>query len=1290
MVPSPFFSKNKSQMSEVSRRITIYLETGDAEAAQVRLEAKQQKLLQTITKLKEQSAKYNKEIAEGSKTSEAALARNNTQLANTSKELDKTTQALERTNLKVAGVLSPSFNELNATVRKLGMELKTLSSDDTGFELKKKQYLDAKKALDQYANSISVTKNGLKDMLSTAKGVAVGVLVGGALQAAGAALLAGIQTVFKANTELDASVKNLSAITGATGNDLDFLKQKAIDLGSTGARGAKDYVEAMKLIGSAKPELLSNKEGLVEVTKAAKLLANASGLELPDAAKRLTDALNQYGAPAEEATKYVDALAAAAKYGAAEVPQVTDALLEFGTQAKSSNISIYESTAAIELLAEKGIKGAEAGTQLRNVFLRMSAVNSLSKEALTSLAQAGVNTKILTDNTLSLETRLKEFGKISNDTTALVNVFGKENFNAGQIVLQNIPRYAQLAEQIKETGVASTQAGVNTATLSNQWERLKNTITTLFLGIDTSPLAGIVGAFADAARAAGEYFGIIKSGSQLMEQERVDLLKTEVAITSLNVGSTERVKLIDELKARYPEYLAGLDSERATNEEIHKALKLVNDEMLIKIALQKQQEELDKALKVTGEGLAESAKARALLQTQFAQDLDHIKEYNPLLAEKIKQQTDGLSVEEKIRRVIERKIDLSKGERDALVKSVDLYNKLNGAQRDFLAAKFDSDALKKYMDTLKKAMEETLAANRAKSNVIGEVTVTGTKVSKPSGTSGKSDAQKKEEDDLKKFLEELRKLREDASLQQMGLDAKEILAAQEKYEKLYQFAVAHWGRNGKYTQEIEKFYADDVNEKLDKQSAAKWEKGYEQRRTVMEQFWNSVKETAKGNKAVELEIERQKLEAIVLLDAQYASVSKKAKQDSIKDAKALADIEFQIAVEEATRKRKAIQDIDAGDVAAATRSKNASAIRDAKLQQLYDNYQIELQLHGDTEEAKYKITEEYLLRRQGLEEEYANSAIAANQKILSNIQEYAGFAVGIFSDLNNVLTTIENNQLANDKRANDKKKAQFKAQLDSKHITQKQYDAKAAQLDKEYDEKEREIKVKQFNRNKGLKIAEAVIGTATSAISAYNAGLSVGGPAGLILGPIMAAIAVGFGVVKTAMIAAEQPPSYAMGDVFGGSSHSDGGNPVYDSKTGRKIAEVEEGEFITRKSAVGKNLALLRYINENGSNISILEQLPAMMSRPSINSDRAISNLRFERGGQYGIQPKPSEDIKAVNSFNYEKNDALIGEMKLQNAMLKQMVDHLATLNNKEFGINYQQFKKLDNTIQTTQKVSGL
>lgn len=309
---------------------------------------------------------------------------------------------------------------------------------------------------------------------------------GGALRGAGSTLLSmagigGFATIvtsaIQANAEFGQSMADLKAITGATDEQLKFFEQTALEQatsleGSTAS--ATEYTEALKLIASAKPELLENEQALVKITNEALLLADASGLTLPEASTRLTDAMNQFGAGADQAHKFVDVLAASAKYGSAEVPQLTEALLEFGAVAKSSNVTIQESAAAIEALAERGIKGTEAGTKLRNILVSMSAAKGLPKEAQESFKRVGIDVEILSDNSLTLNERLNELRKAQNDEVAMLKIFGKENISAAKTVLDQTDRIAELTEKVDENGVAQQQASERTGTLSAEWKKLGN------------------------------------------------------------------------------------------------------------------------------------------------------------------------------------------------------------------------------------------------------------------------------------------------------------------------------------------------------------------------------------------------------------------------------------------------------------------------------------------------------------------------------------------------------------------------------------------------------------------------------------------------------------------------------------------------------------------------------------------------------------------------------------------------------------------------------------------------
>lgn len=305
------------------------------------------------------------------------------------------------------------------------------------------------------------------------------------------------QNAFEISAKFGQSLADLKVITGATDEQMKFFEETALGQTKTmegSTASATEYTEALKLIASAKPELLENSQALKDVTDQALILSDASGLELPDAATRLTDAMNQFGVGADQAAKFVNVLAGSAKFGAAEIPQVTDALLEFGPVAKSYNISISESAAAIEGLAEKGIKGSEAGTKLRNVMLALGAAKGLPKEAQESFERVGIDVNILSDNSLSLHERLTELNKAGNDEVAMLKIFGKENISAAKSVLSQKDRIAELTEKIDGYTDAGADAAGRTNTLSGEIDKLGNAWQTSMIEMSKSSgdMAGYV------------------------------------------------------------------------------------------------------------------------------------------------------------------------------------------------------------------------------------------------------------------------------------------------------------------------------------------------------------------------------------------------------------------------------------------------------------------------------------------------------------------------------------------------------------------------------------------------------------------------------------------------------------------------------------------------------------------------------------------------------------------------------------------------------------------------------
>jgi TP901 family phage tail tape measure protein len=434
----------------------------------LRIETEKERLAQQRIRTAEQQAKADERAAR-------AVERERTALKNTApayKELSDKARALKNESKELAAQmlkleaegrrntaefkrLSKAYDEVTAKARTADAQLKHIDST-VG---------DNFRNVGNYRTALG----GLESALGTL-GIAFGI--GTVVQGAGRTIM-----------EFDQAVADLISITGASGDDLNYLKEQSIALGKEVSGGASAVIEGYKLIGSARPELLSNAEALNSVTESAIKLSQASGMTLPDAATALTDAMNQFGAPAEKAGEFINVLANGALFGAAEIPQVTEAMLKFGAVAKSSNVSVQESTALIEALASKGLKGAEAGTALRNVMLTLSAPETLPTKAREALEGLGISFEDLSDKSKPFAERLDALKPALQDQAAMLEVFGKENVVAATNLVNMSDSVKQLTTDMDTQGTISKQAEDRTKTLSHAFTQLKGAWDEFVLGL---------------------------------------------------------------------------------------------------------------------------------------------------------------------------------------------------------------------------------------------------------------------------------------------------------------------------------------------------------------------------------------------------------------------------------------------------------------------------------------------------------------------------------------------------------------------------------------------------------------------------------------------------------------------------------------------------------------------------------------------------------------------------------------------------------------------------------------
>lgn len=365
-----------------------------------------------------------------------------------------------------------TIGQLYKNTRKLRNEINGLTPGTAKYNAKVKELSQANAVLDQHRQKIRGIKGGFKNLTS---GIGSAIKAFGPLAAAGAivgGIVSGVRNWVDVNLKLEKSLSSLKSLTGASAEDLRVYKEEAINIGSTTTLSATQAVDGFKLVGSARPELLKNRDALIAVTKEAVTLAEASGQELGPSTEAMIGIMNQFALANSDAARTSNVLAAGSKAGAANITDLAEATNKSGTVAAGYNVTLEQNVGLLETLAEKNLKGAEAGTKLRNVLLTMQSIEALPPEALRQLEQFGVDTSIVSDKTLPFQQRLEEMSKIAGDATAMTKVFGKENQVAASIILSSTDKVESYTKAVTGTNTAQEQAAINTNNLDGDLKGL--------------------------------------------------------------------------------------------------------------------------------------------------------------------------------------------------------------------------------------------------------------------------------------------------------------------------------------------------------------------------------------------------------------------------------------------------------------------------------------------------------------------------------------------------------------------------------------------------------------------------------------------------------------------------------------------------------------------------------------------------------------------------------------------------------------------------------------------------
>ncbi len=372
----------------------------------------------------------------------------------------------------------------------LGMDIDSSGLTDGQRELRRLEDAGAR-AEQRLGRSSDVMAAGFRGMARAAGSLA------GAIAAAFS-----FRAVVSTLSEFETAMSRVAAVSGATGMQLQQLRETAMELGRTTEFSAGQAADALGFLSMAGFEASESMAAIPAVLD----LATASGMDLASTADIASNVLSGFGIAATEAGRAADVLAEAASATNTNVSQLGQAMSTAAPIAASLGISMEETAAAIGVMSDAGIQGERAGTALRGVFASLAGPTTQARDALAQYGLTAADVNPETNDLADVLDLLRERGLSTADA---MTIFGREAASGALVMIDTAERVRDLTTQFEgATGAATQMAGVMRDNLGGDLAGLRSALEGLIISLGDS---GVTGALRSVTQALTE---MVRFGSE--------------------------------------------------------------------------------------------------------------------------------------------------------------------------------------------------------------------------------------------------------------------------------------------------------------------------------------------------------------------------------------------------------------------------------------------------------------------------------------------------------------------------------------------------------------------------------------------------------------------------------------------------------------------------------------------------------------------------------------------------------------------------------------------------------
>jgi TP901 family phage tail tape measure protein len=359
----------------------------------------------------------------------------------------------------------------------------------------------------------------------------------------GIAVAAGVGVAVNSYANFDQAISSVAATGSDARQNLDALRQAAIDAGASTVFSATEAAAGVENLAKAG---VSAKDTLGGGLKGALDLAAAGGLDVASAAETAATAMTQFNLRGSDVPHIADLIAAGAGKAQGEVSDLAAALKQSGLVASQFGLSIEDTTGTLAAFASAGLIGSDAGTSLKTMLISLA---NPSKESAAEMKRLGIaaydaqgNFVGVTNLAEQLQTRLAHLRPEIRDA-ALAQIFGNDAIRAANVLYEQGGKgIAGWIKNVNDQGYAAETAATKLDNLKGDLEGLSGAFETALIGLgegSDGPLRSLVQGATGAVNAFNDLGDGTKSTALVVAGSLAGMALGAAAIGKLAVAANE-------------------------------------------------------------------------------------------------------------------------------------------------------------------------------------------------------------------------------------------------------------------------------------------------------------------------------------------------------------------------------------------------------------------------------------------------------------------------------------------------------------------------------------------------------------------------------------------------------------------------------------------------------------------------------------------------------------------------------------------------------------------------------